>query len=120
MHRFLMDVRVGRVVDKFLSQQGFDVKSILDVNPSMPDEAIIELAIQESRILVTMDKDFGELVYRSKRIGVKGVLLLRLEDALAEDKKKIVEIILNEYSEEIGNSFMVYQNGKLRIRKLLQ
>jgi len=40
-----------------------DAKSVLDVDPEMSDLAILQLASTEKRIVITMDKDFGELVF---------------------------------------------------------
>ena len=62
-----------------------------------------------------MDKDFGELVYRSDR-SHKGVLLLRLEDATGDEKAEIMQRILFSFAEQIEGRFCVYQNGRLRIR----
>ena len=63
-----------------------------------------------------MDEDFGELVYRSG-MSHAGVLLLRLEGASGEEKRQIVQRLLERYASEIENSFAVYQQDKLRIRK---
>ncbi len=49
----------------------------------MPDAEILKLADREKAIIITTDKDFGELVFKSHEPH-KGVLLLRLEDAHAE------------------------------------
>jgi len=62
-----------------------------------------------------MDKDFGELVYKSKR-SYSGVLLLRLEDESSAEKIKVLETILNNYESKIVNKFSVYKNNKLRIK----
>ncbi len=66
-------------------------------------------------MVVTMDKDFGELVYRSGK-NHQGVLLLRLEGATGEEKAEIVRQILASFAEEIEGCFCVFQNGRLRIR----
>ena len=48
----------------------------------MPDAEILKLAEKGKAIIITMDKDFGALVFKSHEPH-KGVLLLTLEDALA-------------------------------------
>jgi len=115
MLKFLVDVGVGRKVEKWLRDNGYDVKSILDINPRMTDDKILEIANSELRMVLTMDKDFGELVFK-KRQNHFGVLILRLEDANGEQKKEIIEQILTEYSKDIINRFCVFQDGTLRIR----
>ena len=82
----------------------------------MPDEKIIRLAALEKRIVITMDKDFGEIVYKSKWPH-SGVLLLRLEDEKAEVKIKVIETIMTNYSSKIIDKFSVFNDKKLRIRK---
>ena len=113
--RFLVDVGVGTGVEELLRVHGYDTKTIRSIDPTMDDLAIIRLAHAEGRMVVTMDKDFGELVYHS---GTRhaGVLLLRLDDATGEEKRRVVEAILAAHADRMKNSFCVYQKGRLRIR----
>jgi len=113
--RFLVDVGVSKKVEDWLSENGYDVKSARKINPRAKDSEILQLAVSESRLVITMDKGFGELVYNS---GMKhsGVLILRLEDADAEEKANVVRKILNDYGDKILNKFCVFQDGRLRIR----
>jgi len=46
-----------------LADLGHDVRPVFDVDPRASDEAILALALQDERVLVTEDKDFGELVF---------------------------------------------------------
>lgn len=82
----------------------------------MLDREILKIADSEKRMVITMDKDFGELVYNSCLLHA-GVLLLRLEDAESNEKVKVVEKILEKYSEKLLNKFCVFKDDKLRIRK---
>ena len=62
--RFLRDVcGASRRMQNALVAQGHDVLSAIERNPRATDEEILALAIEERRILVTEDKDFGELVF---------------------------------------------------------
>jgi predicted nuclease of predicted toxin-antitoxin system len=74
------------------------------------------LANNEDAIIITMDKDFGELVFKNHS-SHKGILLLRLEDAVAEEKLSSIQNIFSNHLSQIKNNFCVYQNGRLRIRK---
>jgi len=113
--KFLVDVGVSKKVEKWLAENGYDVKAVRDLNPKAKDSEILHLAVAESRMVITMDKDFGELVYNS---GMKhsGVLILRLEDANGAQKIEIVKKILSEYAGKIPNKFCVFQNERLRIK----
>jgi len=114
--KFLIDVGVGKKVEEFLNNEGFDVKAIRDANPRMSDKEVLNLAVLENRMFITMDKDFGELVYKSK-IAHNGVLVLRIEDANIEEKIKTVSIIISSYLNDIEDSFCIFYKGKLRIRR---
>ncbi len=115
--RFLVDVGVGVGIEHYLKEQGYDTKAVRDINPCMRDEEIINIAALENRMVVTMDKDFGELVYHSFMKHC-GVLLLRLEDATGAEKLKVVKHIMENYSSQMENCFCVFQNDKFRIRKI--
>ena len=112
--KFIVDVGVGRIIEAWLTQQNFQVIAIRDLNAGMTDIAIIELD-KEDAIIISMDKDFGELIFKSNLLH-KGVLLLRLEDAVAEEKLAVIQNIFPEHLTLVKNNFAVYQNGKLRIR----
>jgi len=114
--KFLIDVGVGKKVEEWFKENNYDVKCVRDINIHSKDKDILRLAASENRMIITMDKDFGELVYNSGMFH-SGVLILRLEDAEGEDKVDIVKRIMTGFAEKIENKFCVFQNGKLRIRE---
>ncbi len=81
----------------------------------MEDEDILAWAANDGRLVVTMDKDFGELVYRLAQPHT-GVLLLRLEDEHVAAKIAAIETIFSGTGEALIGHFSVYQGGRLRIR----
>lgn len=89
--KFFIDVGVGKKVERWLANQGYDTTSVRDIDPRLPDKEILKIAVSEKRMVVTMDKDFGELIYNSGLLH-GGVLLLRLEDAKSDEKVKIVAV----------------------------
>jgi predicted nuclease of predicted toxin-antitoxin system len=114
--KFMIDVGVGKKVEQWLTAQGYDVKTVRSFDPKAEDAEILKRAESESRMVVTMDKDFGELVYRSGK-GHAGVLILRLEDATGDEKVSVVKKILSEHGDKIRGRFCVFQAGRLRISK---
>ena len=114
--KFLVDVGVGKKVEEFLYNLNYDTRAIREINPRMTDDKIIDIAAKENRMIITMDKDFGELVYNSG-LTHSGVLLLRTENCSSEEKVKILSEILTNYSDKIKDKFCVFQKDKLRIRK---
>ena len=107
----------GDAVVEALRILGHDVVSVKEINPSMEDPDILSLAVSESRLIVTMDKDFGELVYRSG-LQHRGVLLLRLEDAMATEKVEVIKAIYRDHEKQLESAFSVYKLGRIRIRKI--
>ncbi len=73
--RFLIDECTGPEVAEWLLEQGHDVFSVFHSARGLDDEAIIEKAFRENRVLITNDKGFGLLVFL-KRIPRHGVILL--------------------------------------------
>ncbi len=90
--KFLVDVGVGKGVETWLKKTGYDVLPMREINCRAQDIEILRLAIENHRMIITMDKDFGELVYNSG-LPHTGVLLLRLENATGEQKSEIVQKI---------------------------
>jgi len=113
--KVLVDVGVGKAVEGWLRSAGHDCSAVRDINRRMKDGDILALAVSEQRLVLTMDKDFGELAYRSGQPHA-GVLLLRMEGARSEEKVKVVEEIFTNYGDQLMGHFCVYQDGRLRIR----
>ena len=114
--RFIVDMGVSKKVEEWLSTNDYDIKAVCDIDPKMTDSDVLKYAVTEKRRVITMDKDFGELVFNSG-LDHSGVLLLRLEDAKSDEKVKTIQEILLKYEDKLQNNFCVYQHGKLRIRK---
>ena len=110
-----MDVSTGHAVADALRGMGHDAVEVRDRDPHMADVDILAWAVAERRLVITMDKDFGELVYRSGQAH-SGVLLVRLEVERATSKVSAVEAIFKQYADALVNRFCVYQDGRLRIR----
>ena len=117
MIKFLVDENVGYSVIKYLNEQNLDTKSISELYPSRDDVFVMNKANQEERIIITNDKDFGYLVFKSN-IPVLGVILLRFKDESPELKRNAINTILNLPEAKILNHFIVASEGKIRIRPL--
>lgn len=113
--KFLVDVGVGKAVEDWLRAERYEVMAVRDLDPRMSDSDILPLAVRERCLVVTMDKDFGELVYHCGQPHA-GVLLLRLEDAPSDEKVAVVKKIIADHADELQGHFPVYQNHRLRIR----
>ena len=96
MTGLLVDENAPRCLVEALREAGYDVVWVREIRRGMNDEEIISLSIDESRVIMTFDKDFGELIYRSRR-RVLGVILVRISDN--EVSKRAVLDFLGKYSD---------------------
>ena len=80
------------------------------------DNRVISAAKAEDRILITNDKDFGELIFREQRSHA-GVILLRLIDERPAEKITALRRLLQQHSEKIMDNFIVVTDSAVRIVK---
>ena len=82
----------------------------------MDDDEIVRKALDEDWILITNDKDFGEKVYREHRAH-RGVVFLRLEDERAASKIATLNQLLERYSEQLHDQFVVVTEKRVRFAR---
>ncbi len=112
--RFLVDECTGPAVARWLRDLHYDVFSVYDENRGLDDESILQRANRDNYILITNDKDFGELIFRMGRPH-KGVILLRLDDERAENKVAVLQRVFKSYSNKLANNFIVVTERTVRI-----
>ncbi|MEN6468935.1 MAG: DUF5615 family PIN-like protein [Smithella sp.] len=88
--KFLVDVGVGKKVENFLKVNGYDVLSVREIDAHARDLQIMKWAFDDQRMIIPINKDFGELVFNSSRQHA-GVLILRLEDADGDAKVEVIK-----------------------------
>ena len=91
-----------------------DVKTVKDALPGAPDEAVIDLADQEARVLLTEDKDFGQLVF-SSAASSPGVIFIRFPGSTRQAMASTVVEFVNKKPDKIEGRFVVVQPGRIRI-----
>jgi predicted nuclease of predicted toxin-antitoxin system len=111
----LVDVSAGRAIAVAVRALGHDVALVSDRDAKLPDEDIQSWAVSEQRLVIPMDKDFGELVFLSGRAHA-GFLLLRLEAARTAERVRVTTEVFARYGDQLAGRFSVYQDGRLRIR----
>lgn len=114
--RLLADEGVDKPIVDLLRASGFDIHYILETNRGIDDEKVLQIANQEERVLLTQDKDFGELVYRLQKVHF-GVILFRLGSLRPKDKAALITHILIQHQDRMLNAFTVIQPNAIRIRK---
>ncbi len=115
--RFLADEDVPKAIVHALRAAGHDVAWVRETSPGIRDEAVLASALAEKRVLLTFDKDFGELVYRVGRPASCGVVFFRIPlEQPAVLASGIVQAIGSRDDWE-GN-FSVIEPGQIRMRAL--
>jgi len=97
-----------------LRQSGLTVYAIVEQKPSIKDEEVLSIANENDALLITEDKDFGELVFRLQ-LPHRGILLIRIADA--QEKIESVVRTVAKYYAELLNKFSVINGNKLRIKE---
>jgi predicted nuclease of predicted toxin-antitoxin system len=110
---FLVDECTGPAVAAWLTQQGHEVYSVYDQSPGAADDDLLALAHRDNWILVTNDRDFGELIFREGRPH-RGVIFLRLDDERAANKILVLAQLLGGYSNQLSNQFLVVTPTQIR------
>lgn len=114
--RVLADENLDRPIVARLRADGHTVTYVLELAPGIPDSEVVELAARQQALLLTADKDFGELVYRQGQ-AAQGVVLVRLAGLSPGLKASLVASALREHGDELPDNFTVITAGGVRIRK---
>jgi predicted nuclease of predicted toxin-antitoxin system len=115
--RFLANENVSTTVIKERRERGIDVLSVKESMRSAADDVILSRAQVEQRIVLTHDKDFGELAFRAHLHASCGIILLRLSGLEPElDNRRILEA-LDSRTDRPGH-FSVITDTRIRMRPL--
>jgi predicted nuclease of predicted toxin-antitoxin system len=113
--KFLVDRCAGRRLAEWLRQQGHEVAESRERGPDPGDPTVLEWAAAEGRILVTIDTDFGELLFVEKA-SHSGVV--RLPDVPANKRIELIAQVLERYSQELeAAAIITVRGGRIRISK---
>ncbi|MEZ4663521.1 MAG: DUF5615 family PIN-like protein [Caldilineaceae bacterium] len=115
--RLLADECADTQLVEFLRTQGHDVLYVMEVMRGETDGAILAKAYAEERIILTEDKDFGELVFRLRKPAVC-IILLRFNPGEEILKIQRFTQLLREPIEIFAGTFIVVDANKTRIRPL--
>lgn len=111
------DEGLESVVVERLRSDGHQVAWVAELAPSLPDHEVLQLASESGAVLLTADKDFGELVFR-RGLGHAGVVLVRLEGLPNAYKAEIVSEVLQKHGDNMIGAFSVISTDSVRIRNI--
>ena len=114
--RFLVDECTGSKVAEWLRVENYEVFSVFDQARGTTDDAILTKVFTENWILITNDKDFGEMIFREQRTH-HGVIFMRLNDERTANKIEVLRRLLENYSEKLPEQFVVVTETKVRFAR---
>ena len=112
--KYLADENIPLMVIKELREEGFAIESIPTNKRGMSDKELLELANKTGQVLITFDKDFGQLVFKEK-IQSKGIVLLRFAPTSLSKIKSIIKKILEEKDFNPLGKFVVIHETHMRL-----
>ncbi len=112
----LADECVATEVVARLRADGHSVEAAGETDPGAADDDVLTRAVAAGQVLVTADKDFGELVYRLRRVHA-GVVLLRLAGMSSADRAALVSEVFRERAADLPGNFTVIEPATVRVRR---
>lgn len=115
--RFLADESCDAAVWRALAKAGYEVLAVCKHCSGASDETVAALALEERRILLTEDKDFGRLVFAHGR-GHCGVMFLRYPLSARRLMADAVVEFVRDGQRDLAKVFVVFEPGKVRVISL--
>ncbi len=113
---FLIDRCAGRRLAESLRRAGHDVLEARTLGPDPGDRAVLELAESLGRVLVTIDTDFGELIFLHD---VPHAGLVRLPDVPAERRIVLMSEVIERHSGDLDERAVVtVRGGRIRVSRV--
>jgi len=113
--KILADENIEKPVVVKLRSEGHQVLHVSEIAPSITDVAVLRLANQENAVVLTEDKDFGDLIFH-QHYAAPGVILVRLPDGFSSTEKAgIIAQVINQHQNELFYAFMVIMANKIRL-----
>jgi predicted nuclease of predicted toxin-antitoxin system len=115
--RFALNENMPGAVVRALRDAGHDVLSIKEAMRGVDDRTVLARAQAETRIVVTQDKDFGELAFRYGLPAECGIILFRLSGSDADaDTRRMLDVLASR--DDWPGHFAVASDDRVRIRPL--
>ena len=103
---------------RLLREAGHRVVSIIQEAPGSKDEDILKRAYTERLIILTFDRDYGELIYRRKDLTPAGVVYFRFGPATPSEPAEILINIMDRADLSVIDKFTIVERGRVRQRSL--
>lgn len=116
--RFLANENYPLPSIRRLRQSGYDTAAIIEDSPGVSDAVVLARAVNEQRIILTFDRDYGELIYRLRQPAPPGLVYYRLVPATPIEPAEILLKLLADPNVSLGQKFTVIERASTRQRPL--
>lgn len=114
---FFADENVARPIVQWLRDSGHDVLYASEADPGIDDAVWLHRAEAESRLILTSDKDFGEIVFRDAQTS-HGIILLRMDELKVPARIERLLAVWSVIQANPSGRFIVISANKIRVREL--
>jgi predicted nuclease of predicted toxin-antitoxin system len=115
--RLLADANVESKLVEWLRLGGHDVVWAADLAPATSDEELLDRANAEERVILTHDRDFGELVFRSA-LSSHGIILMRFRASRQAQRLALLQRHWGTVEQRANGRFLVLTDHRIRVRAL--
>lgn len=116
MITILADENVESRIVNLLRENGYQVRYVSELSQGISDTEVLDQAVKDVHVLLTADKDFGELHYKHGQKH-RGVLFYRLAKMTTLQKAQLILDTIKTNQKELADAFTVLTNNKIRIRR---
>ena len=113
----LADENISQLLVEWLRQEGHQVRFIAEMARGSDDPTVLRIANQQGSLLVTDDKDFGEMVFH-RHLQASGVLLVRLAALSPAQETEAVAQVIRTYGAKLLQAFTVITPQGVRTRPI--
>ena len=117
--KIVADENIDSEIVSRLRADGHEVIYVSEESPGIDDQSVLSRSVQTDGVLLTADKDFGDIVFRLRQVHA-GVLLVRLGGIGADRKAALVSAAFNDHGNELSSGFAVLSDRSLRFRNTIQ
>lgn len=115
--QFLADECCDALVVRTLRELGYDVAYVAELDPGLTDVDVLAQSVEEARILLTEDLDFGELVFREQQ-SAYGIVVLRIPAEDRQQKSIRVTALVQAHEDRLPGAITIVTLNTIRIRPL--
>ncbi len=116
--QFLADENIPKASIDLLRARGHDVLAAGEIARGSPDAELLARSVAESRILLTFDRDFGALAFRSDHPRAYGIVLFRMIPANPNEPATVLLALAGRPELELQDHFTVVDQDRVRQRPI--